>query len=203
MFVAASSYANPQAVYRSLASASWNPGNAATTGGSEVAAGGSVAGSQVQSALADFSGAGDTAAQVEAARSWLGTSVADFAAAVGNKFRDAGVRIQPEPMLAVASDGQVTVVTDHPDQQQIERLFANDTGLQQQFTRIAATATQVQAADNYKSYSAEYQSLSGQPAAQKALAEQQASRAGGLRFHLVLTPHGPEYFFPGSVAAKV
>lgn len=203
MFVSAATYANSQALYRAQAGTSWSSGNAATAGQAEAAAGGSGAGTTALPTLADFGAGADSSARVEAARSWVGSNVADFAAAVGNKFRDVGVRLPPEPMLAVGSDGKVTVVNGHPDQQQIEQLFASDSDLHQQFNGIAATATQVQAADNHKSYSDEYQALNGQPAAQKALAEQQGSRSTGLHFHLVLTSHGPEYFFPGTVAAKV
>ncbi|HET7775771.1 MAG TPA: hypothetical protein VFK74_05335 [Azospira sp.] len=191
MFVSATSLAFPQAAYQAQARAGAMPEAAPKQALPALAAALSADGATVADSQ-----------QVEAARQWTNTEVASFAAEVGKKFREEGIRMSPEPMLAVGSDGQVTVVNNHPDRQQIERLFANDSQLTQRFAAVAATAETVQTADNQKDFADQYQALSSDPKAQKALVAQAASSSGSLRFHLVLTPHGPEYFFPGVLRAS-
>jgi len=191
MFVSATSLAFPQAAYQAQARAGSMPESAPKQALPILAATPGSDGSNIPDSQ-----------QVEAARQWMSTEVASFAAEVGKKFRETGIRTSPEPMLAVGSDGQVTVVNHHPDSQAIERLFASDAELTQRFTSLSATAETVQTADNQKEFADQYQSLSKDPKAQKALLAQHNSSAGNLRFHLVLTPRGPEYFFPGVLRAS-
>ncbi len=187
MFVSATSLAFPQAAYQAQARAGSAP---------------EAAPKQVLPAVAASLTEAVDGQQVDAARQWLSSEVADFAAEVGKKFREEGLRPSSEPMLAVGSDGHVTVVNSTPDRQQIERLFAANAELTQRFTAIAATAETVQAADDQQAFADQYQALAGDAKAQKSLVSQEAARSGNLRFHLVLTPHGPEYFFPGVLRAS-
>lgn len=196
MFVGASSLAFPQAAYLAQARAG---GNGASSGTERPAL-----------AVAPADGASTTPAVAPPfalassplAREQLAGQLADFAASAGNKLRAAGVRVPPEPMLAVGSDGMVTVVNEHPDRQQIDRLFASDAELSQEFSTLAAGAEAVQVADDQQQLAQQYQALEGNSKAQQSLLAEASARNGRLRFHLVLTPHGPEYFFPGVLRAS-
>ena len=196
MFVSGTSLALPQAAYQAQARAGNTPESASQQALPSLASVlGRISGGTLDSRPAD-------GGQVEAARQWMSSEVASFAAEVGKKFRDEGIRTSPEPMLAVGSDGQVTVVNNQPDRMQIERLFANDAELTRRFSTLAAAAETVQTADKQQEFTEQYQALASDPEAQKALLAEQANSAGSLRFHLVLTPHGPEYFFPGVLRAS-
>ena len=195
MFVGASSLAFPQAAYLAQARAGGN----GTSAGTErpAAATAAVDGVAGPAPVPSFA-----RASTPLAREQLAGQLADFAASAGNKLRAAGIRVPPEPMLAVGSDGMVTVVNEHPDRQQIDRLFASDAELSQEFSTLAAGAETVQAADDQQQLAQQYQSLEGNSKAQQSLLAEAAARNGRLRFHLVLTPHGPEYFFPGVLHAS-
>jgi len=196
MFVSGTSLALPQAAYQAQARAGNTPESTGQQGMPALAAVMSrVSGTPAEARPVD-------GRQVEAARQWMTSEVASFAAEVGKKFRDEGIRTSPEPMLAVGSDGQVTVVNNQPDRMQIERLFANDAELTRRFSTLAAAAETVQTADKQQEFTEQYQALASDPKAQKALLAEQANSVGSLRFHLVLTPHGPEYFFPGVLRAS-
>lgn len=187
MFVSATSLAFPQAAYQAQARA----GSTLETANKQ----------SVAPVAARLLEAVDKQ-QVDAAREWLSSEVENFAAEVGNKFQQAGLSLNSEPMLAISSEGQVTVVNSTQNAQQIEQLFAGDSELSQRFSALAATAETVKVADDQQEFADQYQALAGNAKAQKALVEQESSRSGGLRFHLVLTDRGPEYFFPGVLRAS-
>lgn len=135
------------------------------------------------------------------ARAGLGADTAAFATAAGKMLQDVGASLPPEVMLAIGSDGRVSVVNSRADAARIEQQFDNSPELRSQFTALAAKAGLVRAADSNPDFSANYQQLAGNPTAQRALAEH-AVAAGGVRFHVVLTPQGPEVFFAGAGVAK-
>jgi len=191
MFVSGTSLAFPQAAYQAQARA------AALAEGAPRQALQETPGSPAETGSQPLD-----PAKVEEARQALPLEVASFAAEVGKKFREAGISSSPEPMLAVGSDGKVTVVNSHPNSQQIESLFASDSQLTERFNSIATSAEAVQSADNQQEFADQYQALGNDAKAQKALVAQQQANSGSLRFHLVLTPRGPEYFFPGVLRAS-
>lgn len=203
MFLSATSLALPQLAYQAQARAGMAPETAARQGSAPKAAAAAAGSAPAQSPPAAQLAAQMDPRQVAGARQWLSAEVADFAAEVGNKFRESGLSREGEPMLAVNADGEVTVVNDTPDRWGIERLFARDGELSQRFSTLATTAETVQAADAQQDFQARYAALGQDAKAQQALvAEERARNSGGLRFHLVLTPSGPEYFFPGVLRAS-
>lgn len=125
----------------------------------------------------------------DASSASLEADTAAFASAAGKMLQDAGRSLPPEVMLSLSSDGQVTVINSRPDAAQIEQQFANNPALTTSFSQLAAKAAMVRAAGSGT-------------AGQMSLPDAGVASIGGVRFHLVLTPQGPEVFFAGAGIAK-
>ncbi len=141
--------------------------------------------------------------EVEAVRSALPADTASFASAAGKMLQTAGVSLPPDVMLSISSDGRLSVVNNREDAARIEQQFANNPALSQQFADLSGKAAVVRAADSQPDFAGTYQQLAGNPTAQRALATAKVAESGGVSFHVVLTPHGPEVFFAGAGVAKV
>jgi hypothetical protein len=126
---------------------------------------------------------------VDASSASLEADTAAFASAAGKMLQAAGRSLPPEVMLSLSSDGQVTVINSRPDAAQIEQQFANSPTLTTSFSQLAAKAAMVRAAGSGT-------------AGQMALPDAGVASIGGVRFHLVLTPQGPEVFFAGAGIGK-
>jgi hypothetical protein len=144
-----------------------------------------LAANKVKAAAASTS----AAAPVDVSSASLEADTAAFATAAGKMLQAAGRSLPPEVMLSLGSDGQVAVINSRPDAVQIELQFANNPALTTSFSQLAAKAAMVRAAGSGT-------------AGQMALPDAGVASIGGVRFHLVLTPQGPEVFFAGAAIGK-
>lgn len=124
----------------------------------------------------------------------LAHDTASFAADVGNKFREAGIHVPPNPILSNDSQGYVRVANDHPDKDKIEQLFKDNPELQQSYARISAESSLLRAAEHYCQYASDYERLKNNPAGQRALVEAEVTR-NKAPFFLTITADGAEPFF--------
>lgn len=86
--------------------------------------------------------------RIEDARAWLLKEQAALGSEIGNIFRQHGISVPPEAVLATEPEsGRVTVANAHPDKAKIEALFANSQELHQRYKALTATAELVRAAD--------------------------------------------------------
>lgn len=121
----------------------------------------------------------------------------EFAAGAAEKFRQAGIRVPPEPVLTPDGMGYVSVANDHPDKARIEQLFHEDAQLRDQFAKVASGENLLHAAQGYEEYAARYAALQGNPTAQAALVDARIAY-NSQNFYITLKGDGgTETFFGG------
>lgn len=145
---------------------------------------------------------GPPSAEIEALRSSFTSDTASFASAAGKIVQNAGASLPPEVMISISSDGRLSVVNNRQDAARIEQHFERNPDISQQFSDLSGKAAVLRAADSSPDFAGAYQQLAGNPTAQRSLAAAKIAE-GGVSFHVVLTPHGPEVFFAGAGVAKV
>lgn len=126
----------------------------------------------------------------------LPRATADFAAELGGRFRSAGIRVPPEPVLTSDYAGKVVVANDHPDKARIEALFESDFELSNRFRKLAAGHHLQRAVENYDDFVAAYDRLQGNPEAQAALVNGRIAR-NEAQFFMHIGIQGAEPFFGG------
>lgn len=127
-------------------------------------------------------------------RESLARDTASFAADVGKKFREAGIRVPPDPVLGNDFQGYVRVVNEHPNKDKIEQLFKDNPDLQQRYVRISSGSSLLRASEHYSQYANQHEQLKNDPAALRALAEAQIAR-NQAPFYLTISADGAEPFF--------
>jgi hypothetical protein len=132
-------------------------------------------------------------------RESLARDSAAFAADVNKFFREAGIRVPPNPVLGNDSQGYVQVANDHPDKERIERLFKEKPELQQRYVKISNGSSLLRAAEGHHRMMAEYEHLEGNTSAQKALVESTIAR-NKAPFFMSITANGAETFFSESIS---
>jgi hypothetical protein len=119
---------------------------------------------------------------------------ADFAEAIGNYFREAGINVPPEPVLRSDWQGAIRVANNHPDKAGIEQIFQDHPEMQQRFARISGAESLARAAEHHKAFMQEYERLHGNVAAQQALVDAEVARNKAPYF-MTVTNDGIEGFF--------
>lgn len=127
-------------------------------------------------------------------RESLAHDTASFAEDVGKKFREAGVRVPPNPILGSDYEGSVRVVSEHPDKDKIEKIFKDNPDLQQRYAKISVASGLIRATEHHRQFASEYQRLKNNPTAQRALVEAEIAR-NQAPFYLTVTAEGAETFF--------
>ncbi|ENO85356.1 hypothetical protein [Thauera linaloolentis] len=126
----------------------------------------------------------------------LPQATADFAADLTRRFRDAGIRVPPDPVLGSDLAGQVRVANSHPDQARIEAMFENDFDLRNRFAELSGAYQLQRAVENYDEFTAAYQKLEGKPDAQAALVRSRIVH-NQAQFFMNIGSDGAEPFFGG------
>lgn len=98
----------------------------------------------------------DGCISIDEMRQFFQEKSAQFQAEVNNRLLAAGVGITQPLDLTTDASGNVKVVGDHPQKDQIEAMFADDPELANQFRQISATGSLIKACEAHSEFAADY-----------------------------------------------